>query len=320
MLQNRELQPETSEQMTEPSLNPTATAADAAHGEEVNPERTNGTPTKRKKSKKSVSTQTLLSTVDKDLLGLPLEERWVAIDEIDIPEEQIRRVKRDPKRFKDLEASIAKCGVLQPPVLSKKADGRYLAVIGFGRIEAAKNGGHTTIPARVASGEFDATQKLLLQLEENTKREDLNAMDRAEACIRYAELKGLTRQADIAEALGVAQSTVSVCFSLVKETTDEQKDKLRQGQLTQEMVLASLKRRRAKKLKKQQPEDHQAEQPETEEKPVVEFAHETWPYKDITLVARSKTSKHPSLDKIIEAVTNWLHSLHEQQKKAMQQS
>ena len=78
-----------------------------------------------------------------------------------------------------LAASISRYGVLQPIVVSERADhpGRYYLVAGERRWRAAGMAGLTAVPASIVT--VDDRRQLELALVENLQRSDLSPLDRS---------------------------------------------------------------------------------------------------------------------------------------------
>ncbi len=108
--------------------------------------------------------------------------------------------------LEDLIASIKKHGIIQPIVVSERADGGYELIVGERRFRAAQVAGLENVPAIVRS----ATQqeKLELALIENIQRQNLNAIEEAFAYKRLIDEFNLTQEA-VAEQVGKSRPTVA---------------------------------------------------------------------------------------------------------------
>lgn len=153
----------------------------------------------------------------------PREERTT----LTVPVERIHPNPLQPRRefpaeeLESLAASIRQHGVLQPLVVSARADGTYELVAGERRLRAAKLAGLTAVPVVIWNGEHDDRAKLELALVENIQREDLNPMDRAVAFRQLQEEFGLTQEA-IAQRVGIARSSVAHALRLLALPADMQ--------------------------------------------------------------------------------------------------
>lgn len=102
----------------------------------------------------------------------------ISIDEIRPNPHQPRRV-FDEEKLTELASSIKEHGVFQPVILKKSAIQGYEIVAGERRVRASKLAGKTTIPAILV--DFTDDQMLEIALLENIQREDLNAIEEAQA-------------------------------------------------------------------------------------------------------------------------------------------
>ena len=136
----------------------------------------------------------------------------------EIPVDAIAANPRQPrKRFGEeglgsLTASIREQGVLSPLILRRGRDG-YELVAGERRLRAARLAGLTSVPAIVR--DVADAQALELALVENIQREDLNAVEEAEAYRRLLDDFGET-QDGIARRVGRDRSTISNALRLLR--------------------------------------------------------------------------------------------------------
>jgi ParB/RepB/Spo0J family partition protein len=135
------------------------------------------------------------------------EGAWFNISQVDVPD---YARKHQPEGVDSLSVDMGQNGQLQNIVLVKKADGRYECIIGNGRLEAAKKLGWEKIRADVKEG-LTESQKLMMMIAENDKREDFNPFDRALAYQRVVST-GIT-QRELAEGLGTTEQNVSAILS-----------------------------------------------------------------------------------------------------------
>jgi ParB family chromosome partitioning protein len=137
---------------------------------------------------------------------------------VSIPVERIRPNRQQPRRdfqpepLADLEESIRKHGLLQPIVVRKTEDG-YEIVAGERRWRAYQKLGHSGIPAIVR----DVPEGKLLEyaLIENIQREDLNAIEEAQAYQRLSEEFRMSQEA-IAAAVGKDRATIANYIRLLR--------------------------------------------------------------------------------------------------------
>ncbi|MEZ4521818.1 MAG: ParB/RepB/Spo0J family partition protein [Thermomicrobiales bacterium] len=128
----------------------------------------------------------------------------IRLDRI-VPDPDQPRTSIDDDSLKELADSVRQQGILQPiAVRYDDAQDVYIVIHGERRWRAARQAGLESIPAIVR--EIDQEHVLLQQLMENIVREDLNALDRAQA------LRALKDQMDdapwdqVAEAVGIRRS------------------------------------------------------------------------------------------------------------------
>ena len=136
----------------------------------------------------------------------------IEIGTIDV-EEGIRHT-LDKKPLDELTASIKQHGILQPLVVEPSDEGRYKLHIGKRRMAAAKLAGLEKVPAIILDGPIESKDSLAIRLVENIHREDLDAIDEAEA---FATLKDMgVRVSDIARQVGKERTYVSHSMRLLR--------------------------------------------------------------------------------------------------------
>jgi ParB family chromosome partitioning protein len=149
-----------------------------------------------------------------------------------IPVEQIQRGKYQPRihikpeALQELADSIKAQGLVQPVVLRPVGKG-YELIAGERRWRAAQLAGLHEIPAVVRDIPDQAAAAM--SLIENIQREDLNAMEEANALQRLISEFGLTHQ-QTAESVGRSRAAVSNLLRLL-ELTDEVKNMVDEGEL-----------------------------------------------------------------------------------------
>jgi ParB family chromosome partitioning protein len=148
-----------------------------------------------------------------------LPEARIAPLEVDIdrlsPNTLQPRARFDEARLRDLAASIRSNGVIQPIVVRKIAD-RFQIIAGERRWRAAKHAGLLRVPVVVREVAEGQERSLLeMALIENIQRENLNAIDEAQAYRRLIEEFRLTQEA-IATAVGKDRATVANFLRLLK--------------------------------------------------------------------------------------------------------
>lgn len=129
---------------------------------------------------------------------------------IDRNPNQPRQIFREDK-LQELAASIKEHGVLQPILITKRAD-RYLLVAGERRWRAAKIAGLKEIPAIVK--EFDEKQVAEIALIENLQRDDLNPVEEAIGIKSLMTQFGLT-QDQVSKRLSKSRPTIANTLRLL---------------------------------------------------------------------------------------------------------
>ncbi len=155
--------------------------------------------------------------------GTPLQ---VAVDQIAPNPHQPRRA-FGPASLAELAASLKVNGVIQPLVVTRKADGSFELIAGERRLRAAKLAQLTHVPAVVR--ETDASAQAEMALVENIQREDLNPVDRGEAYRALQKQLGVT-QIELAERLGEDRGTVNAHLRIL-DLPDDIRDFIRDERL-----------------------------------------------------------------------------------------
>ncbi|MFZ1140578.1 MAG: ParB/RepB/Spo0J family partition protein, partial [Candidatus Sulfotelmatobacter sp.] len=137
----------------------------------------------------------------------------LAIADIDKNPFQTRYVEDDEK-LEELSDSIKANGVVQPIMVRPgEEEGRYILVLGERRLHASKKAGKTHIPALVRR--VSLQQAAEMTIIENLQREDLSALEQAEAFRVLSKEFSLT-QAQIGERVGLSRESVSNYMRLLK--------------------------------------------------------------------------------------------------------
>jgi ParB family chromosome partitioning protein len=123
-----------------------------------------------------------------------------------IPGEYQPRKDFDPVRLQELADSISAQGIVQPVVVREVGGERYEIIAGERRWRAAQLAGLGALPVIVRK--VSDQSALAIALIENIQREDLNALEEAEALKRLLDDYALTHQ-QLADAVGKSRVTVS---------------------------------------------------------------------------------------------------------------
>ena len=117
----------------------------------------------------------------------------------------------DPEGIAELSASIASKGVLQP-LLVRKSGKDYEIVAGERRYRAAQQAGLSEVPVVVKK--LNDQETLEIAIIENLQRENLNAVDEAQAFKQLMDF-GLSQEA-VGKAVGKSRSAVANTLRLLK--------------------------------------------------------------------------------------------------------
>ena len=146
------------------------------------------------------------------------------------------RTHLDPGALAALAESIRDNGLLQPLVVRPVEDG-YELIAGERRWRAAQEAGLTHVPAVIRDAE--SGDRLRLALIENVVREDLNALEVANACATLVEDFGVTHE-EVGRTLGRSRSAVSNLIRLL-ELPDDVQQLVVDGELTEGHARAILR-------------------------------------------------------------------------------
>ncbi|MBE3653947.1 chromosome partitioning protein ParB [Vibrio navarrensis] len=116
------------------------------------------------------------------------------------------RKEMSPQALEELAASIQSQGIIQPIVVRALNDGHFEIIAGERRWRAAKQAGLKRVPCLVKNVEDRAA--IAMALIENIQREDLNAIEEAQALERLQDEFALTHQ-QVADVIGKSRTTVS---------------------------------------------------------------------------------------------------------------
>jgi ParB family chromosome partitioning protein len=137
------------------------------------------------------------------------------------------RKEMSPEALEELSASIQSQGIIQPIVVRQLEDGSYEIIAGERRWRAARQAGLRHVPCIVKNVEDNAA--IAMALIENIQREDLNAIEEAQALERLQDEFELTHQ-QVADVIGKSRTTVTNLLRL-NQLDDEVKSLVEQKQL-----------------------------------------------------------------------------------------
>jgi len=133
----------------------------------------------------------------------------------------------DPEKLKELSDSIAAQGIIQPIIVRKIDSEKYEIIAGERRWRAAQLAELQDVPVLIK--DLDDRSVMAIALIENIQREDLNALEEAEALHRLQDEFELTHQ-QIATAVGKSRTTITNLLRLL-ELAGEVKGMLGKGLL-----------------------------------------------------------------------------------------
>ncbi len=128
----------------------------------------------------------------------------------------------------ELAESIGRKGVLQPLIVTPRAEGDYMLVSGERRLRAARQAGLSAVPVLVR--DVGDRELLEIALIENLQREDLDAIEEAVGYQQLMEGFGLT-QAEVGEQVGRSRPAVTNALRLL-ELPDAVQSMIRDGALS----------------------------------------------------------------------------------------
>ena len=123
-----------------------------------------------------------------------------------VPGKYQPRKDMSPEALEELASSIRAQGVIQPIVVRKIDQNRYEIIAGERRWRASQLAQLDEVPCLVKDVPDEAA--VAIALIENIQREDLNAMEEAQALDRLMNEFALTHQ-EVAEAVGKSRTTVT---------------------------------------------------------------------------------------------------------------
>jgi len=142
------------------------------------------------------------------------------------PIEEIRPNRNQPRKsfandkLEELAASIREKGIIQPLVVLRKSD-HYELIAGERRWRAAQKAGLREVPVVIQDVSEDTA--LEMALIENIQREDLNAVEEAEAYHALLERFNLSQE-ELAKRVGKDRSTVANSLRLLKLPAEIKRD------------------------------------------------------------------------------------------------
>lgn len=178
-----------------------------------------------------------LITAGSDLLNSEAKEVIEkAVTTVDIysvePDRDQPRKEFDDEKLEELAASIKKYGVISPLLVQKKNDAEgksyYQIIAGERRWRAAKKAGLKEVPVIIK--EYRNEDAFVVSLIENVQREDLNAVEVAEAYERLRNEYGMTHE-QLADSVGKSRTAITNSLRLLN-LADETRALVASGELS----------------------------------------------------------------------------------------
>ncbi len=130
-----------------------------------------------------------------------------------VPNPYQPRIEFEPDKLEELKRSILENGLIQP-ITVRRLNGKYELISGERRLRACKDIGFKEIPAYIIQVETKEAM-LALSLIENIQREELNAIEIAQAYKRLMDECNLSQE-EIAEKVGKDRTTITNSIRLLK--------------------------------------------------------------------------------------------------------
>ena len=130
--------------------------------------------------------------------------KQILIDDI-IPNRFQPRLAFDEEGLKELSESIKQHGIIQPLVLRRLGD-KYEIIAGERRYKASIMAGLKTVPAIISN--IDDNKSAEIALVENIQRRNLTSIEEAKSYKNLLD-RGYLTQSELAEKMGVSQSTIA---------------------------------------------------------------------------------------------------------------
>ncbi len=161
------------------------------------------------------------ATVEQKIVNTtPKEEiTMVKLNELRSNPYQPRKI-FDENALQELANSIKEHGVFQPIIVKKSIKG-YEIIAGERRVKASQLAGLEEIPAIIR--DFNDTQMMEIALLENLQREDLTAIEEANAYKKLQETLSLTQE-ELAKRLGKSRSHITNMIGLLTLPTNIQEE------------------------------------------------------------------------------------------------
>lgn len=145
------------------------------------------------------------------------EIRYLALSELQ-PNRMQPRKHFSEEKLEELADSLKEHGLIQP-IIVRNAGGGFEIVAGERRWRAAAKAGFETVPCLVR--EFTDEENMIVALIENTQREDLNAIEEAQAFSEMIDGYGLTQE-QVSKSVGRSRPYITNSLRLLRLPGDIQ--------------------------------------------------------------------------------------------------
>lgn len=180
---------------------------------------------------------------------MPDEEEWrvelLNVEDIAGDPYHIPRAKSE---IEDTADSIEQLGLINAVEVTPSEEG-YTIISGHRRLEACENIDREKIPAKVID-DITELEARLRRVAENSSRQDSNPMDKINTIGEYANYLASSEENEgrgpqkidgkIADIVGVSRETIRKWKTIYNEATEEQKQELQDGEITQNQLLSLL--------------------------------------------------------------------------------
>jgi len=163
-----------------------------------------------------------------DEFSILKDERFAELDLEDVKPNPFQpRTKFDDQTIDELAQSIKETGIVQPIVVTPEED-HYMIIVGERRWRAAQKAGLRKVPVLIRN--IPKEKQLEISLIENIHREELNALEIAQAYQRLIDDHGYA-QHELADKVGKDRTSVTNYLRLLKLPTEIQ-DRLTNGEIS----------------------------------------------------------------------------------------
>jgi ParB family chromosome partitioning protein len=163
-----------------------------------------------------------------DEFGILKDERFAELELEDVKPNPFQpRMKFDDKTIDELAQSIRETGIVQPVIVAPEDD-HYKIIVGERRWRAAQRAGLRKIPVLIRN--IPKEKQLEVSLIENIHREELNALEIAQAYQRLIDEHGYAQQ-ELADKVGKDRTSVTNYLRLLKLPAEIQ-DRLTDGAIS----------------------------------------------------------------------------------------